>query len=294
MSVAMNPLPFTAKVAVLYVVKFTVRLRLPEITVSSMPSPIITMFHFLFVISTVSVYKPFFMCITKRLMLYSGAAFTASITVVKLQLPSAATTASGGIVLLCSSGSTNAGTSSIMKEFEPTWFTSFWSNNVASLISSYIRSFTFPPVCSKPSMHVSVFASTPLSHVLKSELRFPVLLCFPWGLSTVEMDQISSSSDNSNNSRHATTASERGNSLLTLLNSDLRVEVTFRKTSRTFLTELTNSEGETLRVWIIAKSHEAKKKKMKMKVANGIGTSCFVQKTAIEMNCRRCRTLTLH
>lgn len=113
----------------------------------------------------------------------------------------------------------------------------------------------------------------------------------PWGLSTVETDHLSSSSDKSNNSRHATTASERGNSLLTLLNSDLRVEVTFCKTSPTFLTELTNSEGETLRVWSIAKSHGAKKKKMKMKVANGIGASCFLQKTAIEMNCRLWRKL---
>ncbi|KAL9314573.1 hypothetical protein ACSQ67_020025 [Phaseolus vulgaris] len=41
-----------------------------------------------------------------------------------------------------------------------------------------IKSFTLPLVPSKPSMHVFVFASTALSHVLKSELRFPVLLCF--------------------------------------------------------------------------------------------------------------------
>jgi len=110
------------------------------------------------------------------------------------------------------------------------------------------------------------------------------------------MDQLSSSADKSSNSRHATMASERGNSLLTLLNSDLRVEVTFCKTSPTFLTELTNSEGETLRGWSIAKSQGAKKKKMKMNVADGTGASCFLQNTAIAMNCirRRRKLLVIH
>lgn len=70
----------------------------------------------------------------------------------------------------------------------------------------------------------------------------------PLGLSAAEMDQLSSSADKSNNSKHAKMASERGNSLLTLLNSDLRVEVTFCKTSPTFLTAPMNSEGETFRV----------------------------------------------
>jgi len=71
--------------------------------------------------------------------------------------------------------------------------------------------------------------------------------------------------------------------LLTLLtNSDLRMEVTFCKTSPTVVTEPMNSEGETLRPPSPANSERTKK--MMNVVVRVEVLSCLVEKTAIGVN----------
>ena len=69
----------------------------------------------------------------------------------------------------------------------------------------------------------------------------------PWGLSVADTAQLSSSDDNSINSRQAETALERRVSAMPLLNLNCRVEATSCKTSTTVLTEPANSAGGTLR-----------------------------------------------
>lgn len=113
-----------------------------------------------------------------------------------------------------------------------------------------------PLVPSNPSLHVSWFASAALSHVLKSELRSPVLLCLPFGFWVAEMDQLSSSEEKSSRSRQSATALESRKSPKTVPNWDTMPE-TCLSTPTVDLRELRNWDVGTVRHSLCRRSEGA-------------------------------------